>query len=227
MAIAAQDRVPAPRVRVWDRLVRTFHWALAAAVVLAAATGWLHRDSALHEAAGYAAAGLVVVRMTWGVVGTHYARFANFPARPARVLRYLGALARGRAARYLGHSPAASAMALALLATALLVAVSGVVTAGVIDLDGPLAFLYPRVGDATALALRHLHEWVVFALLAMVVLHVLGVALSSVQHGENLVRAMVTGEKPLATPRHREPPRDSAVAVAPASDVRPGRVSAQ
>ena len=196
-------------VRVWDPLVRVFHWALAVGITAACVTGWHHRAMGLHEAAGYGIAGLLLVRASWGVWGSHYARFRNFPVHPVQVVRYLAALVRGRAARYLGHSPAASAMALGLLLAVLLVAGSGVLAAGGIDLDGPFAFLFPLVSDRTALAVRHVHDAAPWVLLGMVVLHVLGVIVSSRQHGENLVRAMVTGNKPLATPRHGEAPLDA------------------
>jgi cytochrome b len=189
-------------VRVWDPLVRVLHWTLAAGVTAACVTGWRHRAMGVHEAAGYLIAGLLLVRASWGVWGSHYARFANFHVRPRLVFSYLAALVRGRAARYLGHSPAASAMALGLLLAVLLVAGSGVLAAGVIDLDGPLAFLFPRFSDRAALAVREVHDAAPWVLLGMVVLHVLGVLLSSRQHGESLIRAMVTGRKPLATPRH-------------------------
>jgi cytochrome b len=200
---------PARVVRVWDPLVRVFHWALAAGVTAACLTGWRHRAMGLHEAAGYGIAGLLLVRASWGVWGSHYARFRNFPVRPRLVLGYLAELVRGRAARYLGHSPAASAMALGLLLAVLLVAGSGVLAAGVIDLDGPLAFLFPLFSDRAALAVREVHDAAPYVLLGMVGLHVLGVLLSSRQHGENLIRAMVTGNKPLATRRHGTAPVDA------------------
>jgi cytochrome b len=48
---------PSSKVRVWNPLVRVFHWGLVAAF----ATAWLTADEVqpLHEIAGYTAAGLV------------------------------------------------------------------------------------------------------------------------------------------------------------------------
>jgi cytochrome b len=204
------------RVRVWDGVVRSLHWSLAALVAVALITGWRHRATGLHELAGYGIAAAVALRVAWGVsgrLGTHFARFRNFPARPGRVAAYLLALVRGRAARYLGHSPAASAMALALLAVVFLLAATGTLAAGMLDLDGPFAFLFPHVSDHTALAVKHLHGAVTWLLGGMVVLHVAGVALSSTQHRENLVKAMVTGDKPRTTPRHPHLPSDVPVDV--------------
>jgi cytochrome b len=42
---------------------------------------------------------------------------------------------------------------------------------------------------------EEVHEGLANATVALVILHVLGVAVSSFQHRENLVRAMITGRK--------------------------------
>ena len=44
-----------------------------------------------------------------------------------------------------------------------------------------------------------LHSYSADLLMALIVFHLAGVVVASLQHGENLVRAMVTGRKP-ATP---------------------------
>ena len=42
----------------------------------------------------------------WGLVGSRYARFAQFLKGPVETLAYLGDMTRGRERRYLGHNPA-------------------------------------------------------------------------------------------------------------------------
>jgi cytochrome b len=81
-------------VRVWDPLVRVFHWGLVAAF----ATAWLTADEVqpVHELAGYTVAVLVAFRLVWGFVGGRCARFAQFLRGPGATLRYLGDLGRGR-----------------------------------------------------------------------------------------------------------------------------------
>ena len=113
----------AATMRVWDPLVRVFHWGLVAAF----ATAWLTADEVqpVHEVAGYMVAGLVAFRLIWGFAGSRYARFAKFVKGPTATLAYLGSMLRGQERRYLGHNPAGGAMVVLLLA-----AVSGIVTTG-------------------------------------------------------------------------------------------------
>ncbi|HEU5479820.1 MAG TPA: hypothetical protein VFU90_08320, partial [Candidatus Tumulicola sp.] len=69
----AATRAPArvETVRVWDPLVRVFHWSLVAAFFGAYALG--DDGGALHRALGYTALGLVGFRLAWGIVGGRYA----------------------------------------------------------------------------------------------------------------------------------------------------------
>jgi cytochrome b len=68
-------------------------------------------------------------------------------------------------------------------------------TLGTIDFEGPLEFLANRVSDGTSYAFRDLHKILPDIALALVALHLLGVLVGSIQHKENLVRAMLTGKK--------------------------------
>jgi cytochrome b len=99
---------PAGTVRVWDPLVCVFHWSLVAALATARLTA--DEMQPVHEIAGYTVAGLVVFRLVWGLVGSRYARFAQFLKGPSDTLAYLGDMTRGCERRYLGHNPARVAM---------------------------------------------------------------------------------------------------------------------
>lgn len=195
-------------VRVWDPVVRVFHWSLVATVAIA----WLSADefSALHEAAGYAVGGLVAVRVLWGIVGSRHARFASFLRGPGATVGYLADMLRGRERRHLGHNPAGAAMILALLVT-----LSGTVATGWLLEDPARQAALPDLpqlvapafadddGDddeagafgARSEAIEDLHEVLANMLLVLIALHVGGVVLASVRHRENLARAMVTGDK--------------------------------
>lgn len=166
-------------IRVWDRFVRAFHWALALSFALA----WLsaQRWEAGHEAAGYVAGALALARVVWGFVGSPYARFAQFVRAPRIVLAYLQAIAARSEARFLGHNPAGGAMIVALLI--------GVAAASV---TGWMLTIDAFWGETWT---QRLHTLAAHGLLLLVLAHLLGVALASLRHRENLVRAMIFGDK--------------------------------
>ncbi|HEX4570877.1 MAG TPA: cytochrome b/b6 domain-containing protein [Dongiaceae bacterium] len=176
-------------IKIWDPVVRVFHWGFAAAVFIALMSD---EDRALHEAAGYAALALILGRILWGFIGPRHARFSSFVRPPGAVLAYLKDAAGLRARRYLGHNPAGGSMILLLLAI--------VATAGI---SGWLSETDRFFGVAWV---EDLHRASANALIALIAFHVGGVVFSSVMHGENLVRAMITGRKALAPAAEDERP---------------------
>lgn len=166
-------------LRVWDPLVRIFHWSLVASFGLA----WFTPRSAenLHQWAGYVAGALVVMRLAWGFLGTPYARFSQFVHAPNRVARYLLAILTGREARYIGHNPAGGMMVLALM--------TGM---AVISFTGWMMTTDAYFGEDWV---QNLHSLGAHGLLLLIFIHVGGVLLASVRHRENLVRAMISGQK--------------------------------
>ena len=192
--IQANPQAANQKIRVWDRFVRFFHWSLVISFALSywSAKAGKHE---LHALFGYFLVGLVLVRLVWGLVGSRYARFTNFIHTPAEVLRYLKAIAAGHPRRFLGHNPAGGIMVIALLATLVFITFTGLTVLAVIDFDGPLLGLLKPMTDQEAYAAWSSHAYAVNIILGMVGLHLAGVILATVQHKENLVRAMITGYK--------------------------------
>ena len=178
-AMSLPATVPPATIRVWDPLVRLFHWALVASFALA----WISADEwdDLHIWAGYAAAALVSFRILWGLVGSRYARFSQFVHAPRTITAYLKDLMAGREARYLGHNPAGGAMILLLLASLAALCLTG--------------WMYTLDAFWGEEWVEELHEILANLLLVLVGLHVAGVVLASLKHHENLARAMLTGRK--------------------------------
>jgi cytochrome b len=172
-------RSPTRHILVWDLPTRAVHWLLAASV----AGAWMTADSErwidVHALFGYTALLLVGFRVVWGVAGTRHARFAAFACRPRQALAYLGALAQRRAPRFTGHNPAGAWAIFALLVLVTLAAASGLLA----------------LNDIGGHALEEAHEGAANALLALVAVHVAGVLIGSLAHGENLVHTMITGRK--------------------------------
>jgi cytochrome b len=192
-------------IRVWDLGVRLFHWLLVAAVAVALVTGLSGPRNALnvHIAAGAAIAGLVAFRLLWGLLGSTYARFSSFPVQLSAINADLAGLVAGRRSRYRGHNPLGSLMALALLGILTLSVMTGVVTLGGVDKQGPLAF---ATSYGAGRATQELHQALAYGLLALICGHLLGVAYES-HHGQpDLIRAMVTGKKVASAADHAASP---------------------
>jgi cytochrome b len=166
-------------LRVWDPLVRIFHWSLVASF----ATAWFSSSSRddFHQWVGLIAAGLITFRLIWGFVGTPYARFKQFIRSPLDVIRYVLAILRNSEARYIGHNPAGGLMVFALL-----LGIAATATTGY------LMTTDTYYGDDF---MQGLHSICANGMLVLIALHVGGVILASHRHKENLIKAMITGNK--------------------------------
>jgi cytochrome b len=197
------------QIRVWDPLVRIFHWSLVATIAITWLTG--EDGETLHEWAGYVALGLIAFRILWGFLGPKHARFSQFIYGPKVVVSYTRDMLKQREKRYLGHNPLGAIMVVALLATTGATGVSG----WVLSEPTRLAMLpempsiaapayadsddsYEPKGDEEAL--EEIHEVLANLLLILIVLHVAGVIYASMRHKEKLALAMITGNKPAPGP---------------------------
>lgn len=174
----ARETAPAT-ILVWDAPVRVFHWLMVLSFAGAYLTAEMDDLRLLHVTLGYTMAGLVAFRLVWGLVGTRYARFANFVRGPGRVAHYLRTLFQRRPEHHVGHNPAGAMTILAFLLLTPIVAGLGWAT------------YYEYGGEA----MEEVHEVLANLMLAMVGIHVVGVLASSWAHHENLVKAMITGRK--------------------------------
>ena len=179
-------------IKVWDLLIRIFHWSLVGFFTLAYLTEGEDEWMTIHSYAGYSILILLVFRLLWGVIGTHNARFSNFVTRPKEVLVYLKGLIAGNAKDYIGHNPAGAMMIVALIASIAITGFSGMALYAT-DGHGPLATSFFATWPEGAI--KEVHEFFANFTVFLVVIHVGGVIVSSLLHKENLVRAMVTGKK--------------------------------
>lgn len=169
------------KVYVWDPVVRLFHWTLAFS--FAANAFIIDDDSDLHEYIGYTVMGLVLIRILWGFIGTQYARFKSFPPSISGAVEQLSEIALRRNRIHLGHTPLGALMIYNLLASLLVLTLSGFL----MTTDLFWGVEWPE----------ELHEasvnWVEFSVL----LHIGAVIFESRRTQVNLVHAMVSGHKSL------------------------------
>ena len=167
------------RILVWDLPTRLFHWLLAASFAGAFLTAESERYRDVHVLLGYTVLALLAFRLLWAFAGSRYARLRSFAFGPTAVMEYLKSLLRRRPIHYTGHNPAGSWAIYAIVVLGLIAGVSG----------------YATYNDMGGHWIESLHEGASNVMLAVVIVHVAGVIISSLLHRENLVRGMVTGYK--------------------------------
>jgi len=167
------------KILVWDIPARLFHLAFAASLTAAIGIGFLMDDDdplfQLHMIFGIVALFLLLIRVVMGIVGSRYSRFSSFPVQPREVVSYMINAAVSKTKRYAGNNPgsAVAAVIMFLLVPALFI--SGIGYGG---------------GEV-----EELHEAFAWALIAVIVLHLAGLAWHTIRHQENISLAMVTGQK--------------------------------
>ncbi len=165
--------------RIWDPLVRLFHWTLVAAFV--ANAFFTEDESKLHETVGYVVVGLVAFRLVWGLIGPRHARFASFFPTPKAVFEQVSDIATGRRAVHLGHTPLGALMIFNLLAT----------LAGI----GATGYMMTTNAYWGTEWVEEMHEALVIWAEISIIAHVAAVIWESRRTGVNLPQAMVTGVK--------------------------------
>lgn len=167
------------KILVWDWPVRLGHWLMVGGFCIAWLTGDSETFRLVHVAAGATVLGVATFRLPWGFIGSRYARFVDFVRGPGAVKDYLASLLRLEPTHHVGHNPAGGWAIVLLLALAILTSLAGWAIYN--DLGGHLV--------------EELHEGLAAAMLTLVFVHLAGVLSGSLLHGENLVRAMITGRK--------------------------------
>ena len=179
MAIVENQPLTRQTIPVWDIGVRLFHWSLVTSVTL---SYFVISPRDMHKFFGYTVMALITFRLIWGLIGPEHARFSNFIPGPHKLLGYLRDIIRGDEDRYLGHNPAGAAMIVTLL-----------LVLGGIGTTGYMMGMDAYFGEEWV---EDLHKALVNGLLVLVMMHLAGVVTASLRHKENLVAAMVTGQKP-------------------------------
>lgn len=184
-----------PPVRVWDLPTRAFHWLLALAVIGLVITAKVGGNAMVwHMRLGLAVLVLLSFRIVWGLVGGRWSRFSSFLYAPGTVLRYLRGEHRPGDHFEVGHSPLGAFSVFALIALLLVQVGTGLISDDEIATTGPLN---RYVASATGLLATSWHkgygQWI---LLGLVALHIVAIVVYKLR-GKNLVRPMITGDKPL------------------------------
>ncbi len=167
------------KILVWDWPVRLGHWLMVGGFIVAWLTAESETFRLVHALSGGVVVAVALFRLPWGFIGSRYARFIDFVRGPDSVVAYLRSLIRLEPEHHTGHNPAGGWAIMLLLALGIATGLVGWA-------------MYNEIGGEW---LEDLHEGLASTMLTVVFIHVAGVISGSLLHGENLVRAMLTGHK--------------------------------
>jgi cytochrome b len=167
------------KVLVWDWPVRLGHWLMVGGFIIAWLTSESETYRLVHAISGGVVVAVALFRLPWGFIGSRYARFVDFVRGPGSVIGYLRSLLRLEPDHHTGHNPAGGWAIVLLLSLGIATSLVGWA-------------MYNELGGEW---LEDLHEGLAITMLTVVIVHVAGVVSGSLLHGENLVRAMITGHK--------------------------------
>ena len=137
--------------------------------------------------------GLVIFRILWGFIGSHYARFSQFVSRPSKVADYAKTLLQKDTKPYAGHNPLGGWSALVLLLLISLQAVSGLFVSDDIFSEGP----YRALANQSVIdVMEFIHTNVFTLLLGAVAVHVAAVLFYQLYKRQPIIAAMIHGKKP-------------------------------
>ncbi len=168
--------------RIYDLPTRVMHWIMAVLFTVAFVIANTFDDESprfsYHMLAGLLLVFTVGLRILWGFVGTTHARFTSFSLRPKDVVVYFSGIFSGSKRKWAGHNPASSWAAILMFGLAAGLGITG--------------YLMSTGGSEN---LKDVHELFANSFLAVVLLHVAGLVLHNLRHGDKLPLAMVDGNK--------------------------------
>ena len=136
-----------------------------------------------HVRFGIISLALLLFRLIWGIVGSHYSRFSQFVRSPAATLSYLKSV-KVPNQKTAGHNPLGAWSVLAMLVIIGVQATTGLFTRDEIMTQGPLVeFVSESTSDLLTKS-HHLNE----TLLYIFIVYTL--------RGHGLVKPMITGNVP-------------------------------
>lgn len=177
------------RFKLWDLPLRVFHWALACCVMASFVSAKIGGNAMVwHGRIGVTVVGLLAFRLAWGLIGSSYARFAQFVRGPNAIKAYLRGQWQGH-----GHNPVGALSVLAMLATFTALVATGLFANDDIAFEGPF---YVLVGKEFSDRVASIHRLIEPLTILLVLAHVAAIAYYVRFKKETLIMPMITGWKP-------------------------------
>ena len=176
------------KFRLWDLPTRLFHWLLVLSIATALISGQLGGNLIdWHGRIGVFIVGLLAFRLTWGLCGSTYARFAQFFPTPAKIKAYLRGEWQGE-----GHNPLGALSVFGLLGLLTVQVLTGLFANDDIAFSGPLFDLVSKDWSNRLSGIHHQLSNLVYLLIA---LHIGAIAFYGHVKKQKLIKPMITGLK--------------------------------
>ena len=182
------------RAYIWSLPTRVFHWLLVLYILIMVITS--DEDSLLHihSAFGYGIGVLILFRIVWGFIGPKYSKFSQWPLGIKEAIEFVTNIFTPKKS-YPGHNPAASFVMLGIIVVAFFAVLTGILTYGVQEGRGVLAFLNSSLFKEMEI-FEEIHESFFKLLVLLIFAHVSGVFVDRVLHKEvGTLKSIVTGYK--------------------------------
>lgn len=201
------------RPRRWDPVVKLTHWSVVLAVLANAVV--TEEGAAAHVWVGYALAGILGLRLLWGLMGPGEARFSAFLPSPRRAIAHIREIGTGRVTAHASHNPLGALMVYAIWSCLLVIIGTGIAMAGLPSSGEKheeartvsTEYARPSVaargeeehgeegGENEEGALTEVHEVAANLLYLLILLHIAGVMFEVRRSGRQVVLAMLPARR--------------------------------
>ena len=178
---------------IWDLPLRIFHRLFA----LTIAGSWYTSEHSsdfieYHMLLGYFALGLLVFRISWGLVGPKHARFSQFIPSFKTLINYLTCIKQNKKHYSPGHNPLGALMVILMIVLISLQAVSGLFINDDVFSSGPY---YGSIAPEIEKIMSFLHHNLFDIMIVSIILHLSAITYYWKIKKENLILPMITGKK--------------------------------
>lgn len=182
-------------MKVWDIYTRLWHWLLVGGIFFQWLSGEVLDDQMQnHALIGYTLLGMMIFRLCWGFIGPEAVRFNRFVPSWNTLTSFLSA---PNKTIFVSHNPLGALAVVAFIVLITLQAASGFFMEDEIFFTGPL---YNWLSSNTTSTIAEIHDIAFTGILLLIAVHIMAVLYHRFKHEPFIIKAMVTGNKPLTNP---------------------------
>ena len=173
-----------PKEKIWDLSLRFFHIILIILIIGSIVTAKFNFLD-IHELFGTSLLGLILFRILWGLIGTHYSRFKNFNLSLSTAIKQFSKTKQGSDI-FITKTSLGSYSTIAFIFFLIILSISGLFSSDDVLYDGPLAYLTPNYTSNWV----QIHNFSHYVLYSLISLHILAILYYQIVKKHNLIKRM-------------------------------------